>query len=288
MSDKTKTARDATTSDGTAVPSNLLVLATQAINSAWDIHAKLVSVSGLILQIAKEAVKAADGDAGLALSMFNGSLENAETELRKAHKSEKKALEDFFTPGSNWTQYRYNIGSAIKEGFDLSRVKTESALRKIRKDAKEAKNAVSKATKQLQANFDVSKLPEGVDIAELVAQATDETTGLDMEVLEELADEAGIPRAAPDEARTQREADAIADKFIPGNGLDKPRQALSTLLRGIRVVDIEGNADRVTNLLNQAIVGLNKLVPAEAKEPTKPVEKTGSEKVAEKFNVANA
>lgn len=285
--------RDATTEDGTAIPAQIKVAAVAALQAAWDAHKTAVSVSGMILAIAKDCVSAAEGDYTLALSMFNGALADAETEFRKAHKAkaEKSLVDDFFDTGSNWKQYTATIGSAIKEGYDVRKAKSESQLRKQRKDAKEAKNSVTKAKRALAADFDVSKVDE-TKLAEMVAEATDAKGVLDMEALKEAAEEAELPKAPVNEERIHTEATGIADKYIPGEGHDAARTALAIILKACRVINWDDvkTAERAVNLLNQTVVGLNKLVP-ETKAPIVKAQ-TKAEKLVEKnadeYSVAQA
>jgi hypothetical protein len=230
----------AQTPDGTVLPESLKNEGISIIQRAFEIHEQVVSVSLQLLRMAQKCATAAKGNNELALSMFKSALANAETKLRQEHssKTEKAKVDEFLADNSSWQTYVKNIQGAFKLNLPIGRFKSESALRKAAKEARELQRGSS--------GGNANQTPEAKAKAE-----------------EKRVDTIAVTVA--------KEDPEIAEK-------------LSVLLKGIKVVNLEeGNhKEKILNVLNQAIVAVNRLIPAdtevknEGSQPAPRAARTGS------------
>ena len=190
--------------DETQVPDTLLGLAQREIKDAWKefsgkggawehmqkAREKLVSISGHILNIAREACKAAhermganpDGDelAKLASRLFRNAMAQAELSLRATldlTDAEAETKLDAFL-NSSWAVYKSKARKGLEGGFDARDFDTLNQLDKAVQQAKTNSNTGTRNDgKGKDAPTDNQIKTQAMDASELVAKGSGKVQG---------------------------------------------------------------------------------------------------------------
>lgn len=181
--------------EGTLIPKAMIEQATTMLGAFWEIEDRRRGASQMVLNLAMQAVRCAEGDYKLALGYFENGVNQAVNDFRSAHvervkaiadkkaqAEEKAKIEEFLNSQSSWFQYVSNIRGAMQEGFlihketgktvDKWQLKypTEHSLRVARQTAKQLKNHSRAAVQKLADTLDTSDLNKE-EIAEAQANA---------------------------------------------------------------------------------------------------------------------
>jgi hypothetical protein len=253
--------------DGTMITEGMKKLALEAIHAAWDIQDKVTNVSKMVLDLAKQAVKAANGDLPVALKKFGAAIQEAEAALLEEHgktKAGKAKVEAIIATGSIWKQYTSNIGAGLKDGFDPAPYKTESAYRTARQNAKKASRTVQDLRSKVGDVLNIAELSD-TDLLEYAKDHENQTDAI-IEALREDGYEDAVVDPEKEKARVHSQSETDAAKYFRGieTAIMKPREALATIMRTCRAIDWNGEHNEdATRELSNCLTKLLKFVPKE-------------------------
>ncbi len=257
--------------EGTVISAQLQKQAKQALKAIWNIHEKLVSASKMVLELAQAAVKEADGEPKLALAKFDAACAGAVLDFRTEHKEDKgedkEKLEDFLASDGPWLQYVSNIKGAIKDfpAEVFLTFPTESALRKARKAARQAKSTVKSLRGTMESKLDLNEVPDD-KFAEAIKAATNESGTISEERLEKELRKLGAVEMEPetDDERDERIYNEAKQASVTFMGEDPrwqtTRESVCKLLVLLnQIPDDAGHESECNRILNNAYISIAKL-----------------------------
>lgn len=267
--------------EGTMITKELQKQARAAIKAAWGTHEKIISTSQLILQLAQSAVTEAKGDFTLALSKFDAAVASAAADFREEHKEDKGEdlvkLNDFLGDTGSWKQFTSSLRGALKDAFPVLEFKTESSLRAARKAAKDAAKSRKTMRGTLEEKLDLTDLTDE-EFATACKAATSESGEMTIERVEKELRKLGYVEVESDETdeeaatRIASEAKAQAAHFMGEDPRwNVARESLAKLLVLLNSIpDDAGHEDEVNRCLNNAYIGINRIVhPESGKQSSK-------------------
>lgn len=261
--------------EGTVITKELQKQARAAIKAAWGTHEKMVSTSQLILQLAQSAVTESRGDFTLALSKFDAAIASAASEFREEHKDDKgedlAKLNDFLGDTGSWKVFTASLRGALKDEFPVLEFKTESSLRAARKAAKDAAKSRKTMRGTLEEKLDLTDMTDE-EFATACKTATTEGGEMTIERLEKELKKLGYVEVEDDETdeeaatRIANEAKEQAAHFMGSDPRwNVARESLAKLLVLLNSIpDDAGHEDEVNRCLNNAYIGINRIVHPEA------------------------